>query len=59
MDHSKASGSDIPQKLGRLIVMGVPAIIGGGIVYAVGHSLIAVCVYEIILAVFAGGIVSK
>lgn len=37
------------QKLGILIFTGVPAIIGGGIVFALTHSFLPVVAYEIIL----------
>ena len=38
------------RRIGVLIVFGVPAIVGGGIVYALaGHSWAAVGVYEALL----------
>lgn len=41
------------RRLGVLVVFGVPAIVGGGIVYALfGHSWIAVGVFE--AALYAG-----
>lgn len=50
----------ISRKLGILIFCGVPAIIGGGIVYALfGHNYVAVAIYEIMLIVAAGAFVSK
>ena len=50
----------IARKLGTLVTFGVPAIVGGGIVYALfGHSWSAVAVYEILLVFTAGAIVSK
>ena len=50
---------DVSRKLGTLIVFGVPVIIGGGIVYAISGSYIAVGVYEFLLALIAGGLVSR
>lgn len=50
---------DISRKLGILVFTMVPAIIGGGIVYAVSGSYISVGVYECLLYAVAGGIVSK
>lgn len=41
---------DIPQKLGIMIFSGVPAIMGGGIVYALfGHATLPVVIYELLL----------
>ncbi len=49
----------ISRKLGTLVFFGVPAIIGGGIVYALsGGSYAAVSVYEIALLVAAGAFAS-
>ncbi len=50
---------DISRKLGILVFFGVPAIMGGGIVFDIFGSYVAVSVYEIILLAFAGGLVSK
>lgn len=50
---------DGSRKLGILVIFGVPAIIGGGIVYAIFHSYIPVFVYEILLIFVAGAFVSK
>jgi hypothetical protein len=50
---------DVSRKLGILVIFGVPAIIGGGIVYAIFHSYIPVIVYEILLIFVAGAFVSK
>jgi len=50
---------DIPRKLGTLVVCGVPAIIGGGVIYWLfGGSYNPVIVYEATLAIFAGSLVS-
>ena len=48
---------DIPWKIGLLVFTGVPAIIGGGILYHFFGSYIPVAVYEIILYTVALGIV--
>lgn len=50
---------NISRKLGILIFGAVPAIVGGGIVYAIFGSYVAVFVYEIVLLFFIGGIISK
>jgi len=46
---------DISRTLGILVFFGVPAIVGGGIVYALLGGYTAVFVYEICL-LFAAGI---
>ena len=50
---------DVSRKLGILVFCGVPAIVGGGIVYAVFGGYIAVFIYEILLLLVAGGFVSR
>lgn len=50
---------DISRRLGILIFCGVPAIIGGGIVYAIFGSYTPMIIYEILLILFAGALVSK
>ena len=50
---------DIPRKLGILVFMAVPAIIGGGIVYHIFGTLSSILVYEILLYIFAGSFISK
>jgi len=50
---------NVSRKLGILVFCGVPAIVGGGIVYAVFGSYIAVLIYEILLLFVAGGFVSR
>lgn len=50
---------DISRKLGILVVFGVPAIIGGGIVYAGYHSYVPVFIYETLLILVAGALVSR
>jgi hypothetical protein len=39
--------------IGILVVFGVPAIIGGGIIYGFFHSFAAVWIYEALLLVLA------
>ncbi len=51
---------DISRKLGIVVFCGVPAIIGGGIVYALsGGSYTPVFVYEALLLLTAGAFVSR
>ncbi len=50
---------NISRKLGILVFCGVPAIVGGGIVYAVLGSYTPVFIYEILLLFAAGGFISK
>jgi len=50
---------DVSRKLGILVFCGVPAIIGGGIVYAIFNDYTPVMVYEVLLAAVAGAFVSR
>ncbi len=51
---------DISRKLGILVFFGVPAVIGGGITYALfGDSYPAVFIYEFLLLLTAGVFVSR
>ncbi len=50
---------EISRKLGILVFCGVPAIIGGGIVYAIFGSYTPMIIYEVLLVLFAGALVSK
>ncbi len=50
---------DISRRLGTLVFFGVPAIIGGGIVYAVFGSLTPMWIYEALLLLVAGAMVSR
>jgi hypothetical protein len=50
---------DISRKLGILVFSGVPAIIGGGIVYGLAGSAIPVIIYELLLYLAVGAIISK
>ncbi|GAB6908152.1 conserved hypothetical protein [Desulfosarcina cetonica] len=50
---------NISRKLGILVFCGVPAIIGGGIIYGIAGSYTPVAVYEILLYFAAGAIIGK
>ncbi|MGB5155890.1 hypothetical protein [Desulfobacterium sp. N47] len=50
---------NLSRKLGILIVCGIPAIIGGGMVYAVCGSYACVIVYETILLLAAAVFAAK
>jgi zinc transporter ZupT len=50
---------DISKKLGILVFCGVPAIVGGGIVYALFGSYVPVVVFEVLLLFIAGAFASK
>lgn len=51
---------DISRKLSILVVCGIPAIVGGGIIYAIfGYNYVPVIIYEALLLVAAGAFVSK
>ena len=50
---------NISRKLGTLVVFAVPAIVGGGIVYALFNNYVAVFAYEVVLLFVAGGFASK
>ncbi len=49
----------ISRKLGTLVFCGVPAIVGGGIVYAIFGSYPPVFVYEALLILAAFGFISR
>lgn len=49
----------ISRKLGILVFCAVPAIVGGGIVYALYHSYPAVAIFETILLLLAGAWISR
>lgn len=44
-----ALSEKLAQKFGILIFTGVPAIMGGGIVYGLTHGFVPVIVYEVLL----------
>ena len=50
---------NISRRLGILVIFAVPAIIGGGIIYAKFGNYVPVFVYEILLLMVAGGFASK
>ncbi len=50
---------NISRKLGILVFCGVPAIVGGGIMYALFDSYVPVFIYESLLLLVAGGIISR
>lgn len=50
---------DISRKLGILVVLGVPVIVGGGIVYGLFGSYIPVVIWEVIVLAFAGAVISR
>ena len=49
----------VARKLGILIFSAVPAIIGGGIVYAIFHDLTAILIYETILLMGVGAFIAR
>lgn len=50
---------DIARKIGIMVFMGVPAIIGGGIVYHFFGNYTATILFEIILLLTALGLISR
>jgi hypothetical protein len=50
---------DVSRKIGILVFCGVPAIIGGGILYHFFHSYTIVGAYEFLLLLTAGAFVSR
>ncbi|MCJ8500779.1 hypothetical protein [Desulfatitalea alkaliphila] len=50
---------DISRRLAILIFFGVPAIVGGGIVYGAFGSMTAMWIYEILLFITAGALISR
>jgi len=50
---------EISRRLAILIFCGVPAIVGGGIVYAMFGNLTPVWIYEALLLITAGALVSR
>jgi hypothetical protein len=50
---------DISRKLGILVVFGVPAIVGGGIIYGIFGSYVPVFIFETLLVLVAGGFISR
>ncbi len=50
---------DISRRLGTLVVCAVPAIIGGGITYGIFGDYVSVFIYETLLILVAGALVSR
>ncbi len=50
---------DISRKLGILVLSGVPAIIGGGIVFAAFGDWTPVIIFEALLLLIVGGFFSR
>jgi hypothetical protein len=50
---------DVSRKLGILVFFAVPAIIGGGIVFALFDSWMYVFIYQVLLLLTAGGFIAK
>lgn len=50
---------DISRRLGTLVVCAVPAIIGGGIIYDLFGDYVSVFIYETLLILVAGALVSR
>ena len=50
---------NVSRKIGIVVFCMVPAIIGGGIIYAIFHSYMPVFIYEILLIFTAGAFVSR
>jgi hypothetical protein len=50
---------NVSRKLGILVFCGVPAIVGGGILYAIYGSYLPVFIYEMILIFAAGSYISR
>ncbi|MCG6906479.1 MAG: hypothetical protein LJE63_07630 [Desulfobacteraceae bacterium] len=50
---------DISRRLAILVVFGVPVIVGGGIVFALFGDLKPVLIYQVLLLLVAGALVSR
>jgi len=51
---------DISRRLGILVFFMMPAIVGGGLIYALTHgNYMAVGIYEVLLVAVAGGLAGK
>jgi hypothetical protein len=59
ISHARENPMSISRKIGILVVFGVPAIIGGGIIYAIFQSYTPVVVYEILLGFTVLGFISR
>jgi hypothetical protein len=49
----------LARRLGILVFCAVPAIVGGGIIFALFDNYVAVGVYELVLLFIAGGFASR
>jgi len=61
MTHNDTGDKEmnVSRKIGIVVFCMVPAIIGGGIVYAIFHSYMPVFIYELLLLFGAGAFVSR
>jgi len=50
---------NVSRKLGIVVFCMVPAIVGGGIIYAIFNSYMPVFIYELLLLFVAGAFVSR
>ena len=50
---------NVSRRLGILVFFGVPAIVGGGIIMAIFDSLTVMWIYEALLLITAGALVSR
>jgi hypothetical protein len=50
---------NVPRKLGILVFFAVPAIVGGGIVYAIFDDLTPMFIYQAILMLGAGAFIAR
>jgi hypothetical protein len=53
------SDMTVSRKLGTLVFLAVPAIIGGGITYWLSDSFTIVWIYVILLYALAGAVISR
>ena len=59
LGRRKSDKMTVARKLGILVFCGVPAIVGGGIVYAIFGSLMAIAIFELLLFFAAGAFVAR
>jgi zinc transporter ZupT len=59
MDKGSEDQMTVSRKLGILVFCGVPAIVGGGILYAIYGSYLPIFIYEMILIFAAGSYISR
>ena len=58
-DRIQELAMDISRRLAILIFCGVPAIVGGGIIYGATDSMTAMWIYEVLLLITAGALISR